>query len=193
MPNRVRRDAGQHHPNGIWMLRSRPKMTLRVAQQSFEDDAEAGVLELLFAAREEDRIVVAELLQSGPVVWVELRPLSCDVPSELLTGVGRAPDRLAYRVLAFVAYEGSHINTDLRVVGHTQASGGESQNLRDARTTLQHNAQDDGLTGWRVIDHVAHPGQDRQSCGLGVARHRRLKWLHSHLEETDRLAGRVGT
>src|SRR6266852_1230113 len=70
---------------------------------------------------------------------------------------------------------------------------GESQHLRDARPALQHDAQDDGFAGWRVVDHVAHPGQDRQTRGLRVACDRRLKRLHPHLEEADRLAGRVGT
>ena len=97
---------------------------------------------------------------------VELRPIACDVPVELLTGVGRAPDRLAQRVVALVAYEGSHVNADLRVVRHAQTSGGEPQHLRDARAALQHDAQDDGFTSWGVVDHVAHPGQDRQPRGL---------------------------
>ena len=44
------------------MLRSRAEVALGVAEQSLENDAEAGVLELPFAAREEDRLVVAELL-----------------------------------------------------------------------------------------------------------------------------------
>ncbi len=66
-------------------------MTLGVAEQAFEDDPEAGVLALPFAAGEEDRIVVAESSQSGPLVWVELRQIACDVPGELLTAVGRAP------------------------------------------------------------------------------------------------------
>ena len=96
-------------------------------------------------------------------------------------------------MLPLVAYEGSHVNADLRVVRHAQASGGESQHLRDARPALQHDAQDDGFAGWRVVDHVAHPGQDRQTRRLRVACHRRLERLHSHLEEADRLAGRVGT
>ena len=60
MTDRVRRDGRQHDPNRIWLPRSRPEMALRIAQQAFEDDAEAGILELPFAAREEDRIVVVE-------------------------------------------------------------------------------------------------------------------------------------
>src|SRR5713101_1077062 len=174
------------------MLRSRAEVALCVAEQVFEDDAETGVLELPSAAREEDWFVVAELFQPGATVWVELRPISCDVAVELLTGVGRAPDRLAQRVVALVTYEGSHVNADLRVVRHAQASGGESQHLRDARPALQHDAQDDGFANWSVVDHVAHPGQDRQARGLRVACDRRLKRLHSHLEEPNRLAGRFG-
>lgn len=79
---------------------------------------EAGVFELPFTAREEDRFIVAELFQTGSPVWVEVRPISCDIPVELLADVGRAPDGLAQRVLALVAYEGSHVNPDLRVVRH---------------------------------------------------------------------------
>src|SRR6266849_4441888 len=116
-----------------------------------------------------------------------------DVPAWLFTGVGRAPNRLTQGVVALVAYEGGDVDPDLRVVGHAQASGGESQHLRDPRATLQHDAQDDGFACWRVVDHVAHPGQDRQARGLRVASHRRLKRLYSHLEETNRLTGRVGT
>src|SRR5579863_9799549 len=106
-----------------------------------------------------------------------------DVAVQLLTRVSRAPDRLCQCVRALVAYEGSHINADLRVVRQTQASGGQSQNLRNSRTTLEHDAQDDGFTRWRVVNHVAHPGQDRQARSFRVACHRRLKRLYSHLEE----------
>jgi hypothetical protein len=49
------------------------------------------------------------------------------------------------------------------------------------------------LACWRMVDHVAHPSQDRQPHGFRVARHRRLERLYSHLEETDRLARGVGT
>jgi hypothetical protein len=104
-------------------------------------------------------------------------------------GSAEHPDRFTYRVLAFVANEGGHINSNLRVVGYTQASGGESQNIRDARSTFKQHAHGDGLASWRVIDHVA-PGQNRQSRGLGVARHRRFKRLHP--EEPIRLASRRG-
>jgi hypothetical protein len=45
-------------------------MALRVAEQALEDAAEAGVPELPFAAREEDRLVVAKLLQASPAEWV---------------------------------------------------------------------------------------------------------------------------
>ena len=69
-------------------------MTLRVAEQTFENDAEAGVLELPFAARKEDRVIVTELLQPSPAVSVELRPIMRDVAVYLLTCLGRAPDRL---------------------------------------------------------------------------------------------------
>src|SRR6266568_816012 len=73
MADRVRRDGRQHDPNRIrMMLRSRPKVALRSAEQAFEDDAEAGVLELPFTARKEDRFVVIELLQPGPAVQVDL-------------------------------------------------------------------------------------------------------------------------
>src|SRR4051812_11725331 len=116
-----------------------------------------------------------------------------DVAAELLAGIGRAPDRLAKRVVALVAYENSHVNPDLRVVRKTETPGGETQNLRDPRATLQQDAQDDGLASWSVVDHVAHPGQDRQAYGFRVTGDRRLKRLHSHLEEPDRLARRVGT
>src|SRR5712691_8925883 len=95
MTDRMRRDGWQQYPNCIWPLRSRPEVALRIAEQTFEDDAEAGVLELPFAAREEDRLVVAELLQQRPALRVELRPILGDVVAELLAGIGRAPDRLA--------------------------------------------------------------------------------------------------
>src|SRR6266567_3891537 len=116
-----------------------------------------------------------------------------DVVAELLAGIGRAPDRLAKRVVALVAYERSHVNPDLRVVRQAQTPSSERQNLRDPRATLQQHAQDDGFASWSVIDHVAHPCQDRQACGFRVEGDRRLKRLHSHLEEPDRLAGRVST
>src|SRR5712691_410606 len=119
--------------------------------------------------------------------------MMCDVPVQLFTGVGRAPDRLAERVVALVAYKGSHVNPDLRVMRKAQAPRSKSQNLRDPRATLQQDAQDDGFANWSVVDHVAHPGQDRQACGFRVAGDRRLKRLHSHLEESDRLASQVGT
>jgi hypothetical protein len=71
MADRVRRDGRQHDPNRIcMMLRRRPEVALCVGQQTFEDDAEAGVLELPFAAREKDRVVVAELLQPRPALWI---------------------------------------------------------------------------------------------------------------------------
>src|ERR1700682_2678347 len=79
MADRVRRDGRQQRPHRIWMLRSRAEVALGVAEQSFENDAEAGVLELPFAAREEDRLVVAELFQSRPVSCVYLRPIMGDV------------------------------------------------------------------------------------------------------------------
>ena len=50
------------------MLRGRPEMALRIAQQAFENDAEAGVFQLPFATREEDRVVVAELLEPRPTL-----------------------------------------------------------------------------------------------------------------------------
>ena len=68
--DRVRRNGRQQYPNCIWPLRSRPEVALRIAEQAFEDAAEAGVLELPFAAREEDRLVVAELLQPRAALWV---------------------------------------------------------------------------------------------------------------------------
>src|SRR6266567_9070608 len=116
-----------------------------------------------------------------------------DVVAELLAGIGRAPDRLAKRVVALVAYKRSHVNSDLRVVRQAQAPRSESQHLRDPRATLQQHAQDDGFASWSVIDHVADPGQDRQACGFRVTGDRRLKRLHSHLEEPERLASRGGT
>src|SRR5258707_10986255 len=105
MADRVRRDGRQQRPNRVWMLRSGPEVPLRVGKQTFEDAAKAGVLELPFAAREEDRLVVAELLELRPSLWVALRTITSDIPVELLTGVGRAPDRLSPRVVALFADE----------------------------------------------------------------------------------------
>src|ERR1700738_560431 len=116
MADRVRRDGRRRTPNLIWLWQSGAEVALGLAEQSFENAAEAGVLELPFAAREEDRLVVAELFQLRPGSCGYLRPFSCDIPLELLAGVGRAPDRLTQRVVALVAYEGSHVNADLRVV-----------------------------------------------------------------------------
>jgi hypothetical protein len=62
------RGKGLLDVNCIWWLRSRTEVALRIAEQAFEDDAETGVLESPFAAREEDRLVVAELLQPRPTV-----------------------------------------------------------------------------------------------------------------------------
>ena len=68
-------------------------------------------------------------------------------------------------------------------------AGGQSKDLRDARAALQQEAQDDGLTRWGVVDHVPHPGQNRQPRRLRVACHRWLQWLPLHLEEANGLAG----
>ena len=80
MPDRMWRDTRQHDSTLIWRLRSRAEVTLGVTEQSFEDDAEAGVLELPFPTREEDWLIVAELLQTSPAEWVDLRPTVRDVP-----------------------------------------------------------------------------------------------------------------
>ena len=77
-------------------------------------------------------------------MWVELRPISCDVPLELLAGVGRAPDRLAQRVVALVAYEGSHVNADPRVVRHAQART-ILVSIRYEPERVQIAVQDDGV------------------------------------------------
>src|SRR6266480_5181642 len=66
MADRVWRDRRQQNPDRLWMLGGRPEVALRVGEQAFEDAAEAGILELLFAVREEDRFVIAELLQPSP-------------------------------------------------------------------------------------------------------------------------------
>src|SRR5438552_539655 len=41
MADRVRCNGRQHEPHRMRMLRSRPEVALRIAQQAFEDDAEA--------------------------------------------------------------------------------------------------------------------------------------------------------
>jgi len=87
-------------------------VALRIAEQAFEDDAETGVLELLFPAREVDRLVVAELLQPRPALWVELRPIMRDVATELLAGIGRAPDRLAECVVTTSRRRSSKLASD---------------------------------------------------------------------------------
>ena len=61
--DRVRRNGRQQYPNCIWLLRSRPEVALRIAEQAFEDAAEAHErMGDLVGARERHRFI-AQLKQ----------------------------------------------------------------------------------------------------------------------------------
>ena len=79
MTDRVRRDARQSDRHAVWPLGTSREVALRLAEQVIEKGPEARVPELPPAAREEDRFVVAELLQLRAALGIQLRTFTSDV------------------------------------------------------------------------------------------------------------------